>query len=311
MMIERNITTLSNSQETMNFSLTKRSIYTGAATLFSFFIVWRVAVLTTTLASSLAANSDGKAKNDGIATGQVAASAILALRTNDPFGEYPSEKIWGWTLSATQQTTPPPTTPTWSITGDLNVGRSFHASTLLPDGKVLVIGGLGGGPSNSAELYDPATEKWTPTGSSNLIHFYPTATLLPNGKVLVVSGTNTVIPNEGGSELYDPSTGTWSLTDPLIESFGLTFHTATLLPNGKVLVAGGAYGDFVFIATRSAWLYDPSTGKWTPTGDLNGGRANHTATLLPNGKVLVAGGEEADFDGPIIDSAEIYDPATV
>src|SRR5262249_48475009 len=75
-------------------------------------------------------------------------------------------------------------------------------------------------------------------------------------------------------------------------------------------VAGGAYGDFIFIATRRAELYDPATGKWTPTNDLNGIRANHTATLLPNGKVLVAGGEEADFDGPIIRSAEIYDPAT-
>src|SRR5262249_44005656 len=263
MMIERNITTLSKKQKTMNFSLTKHSIYTGAATLFSLFIIWRLAVLTATLGSSLAAISDGKAADDSIVTGQATASAILSLRTNDPFGELPSEITGGWSFATPTQTTPSPATPNWSITGDLNVARDFHAATLLPDGKVLIIDG------NSAELYDPATGTWTPTGSPKLVHFYPTATVLPNGKVLVVSGPDTAIPNDGGAELYDPSAGTWSLTDRLNDNYGRTFHTATLLPNGKVLVAGGAQGDFVFIATRSAELYDPATGKWTPTGDLN------------------------------------------
>src|SRR5262245_47628639 len=310
MTIERNITTLSNEQKTMNFSLTKRSMRISAATLLSLFIVWRVAVLTTPLGSSLAAITDGKATDDGIATGPAVASAIPALRPNTPFGELPSKITGGWSNAATTQTTPPPMTPTWSITGDLNVAQVNHAATLLPDGKILIIGGFGGGPSNSAELYDPATGKYTPTGSSNKDHYYPSATLLPNSKVLVVSDTYVGIPPGGGAELFDPSTGTWSLTGRLNNNDGRTFHTATLLPNGKVLVAGGAYGDFVFTTTRSAELYDPATGKWTPTGDLNGVRALHTATLLPNGKVLVAGGEEADFDGPIIRSAEIYDPAT-
>src|SRR5215831_16111387 len=310
MMIERNITTCSNKQKIMNLSLTKRSIHSGAATLFSFFIVWLVAVLTTTY--------DSKAKDDGIATGQAAASAILAPRANAPFGEFPLERTGGWSLAATTQTTPPPAAPTWSITGDLNVARAYHAATLLPDGKVLIIGGWGAGgydaapPSNSAELYDPATGTWTPTGNSNLIHYYPTATLLPNGKVLVVSDTSVGIPPGGGAELFDPSTGTWSLTGHLNNSAPRAFHTATLLPNGKVLVAGGAYGDFVFIARESAELYDPATGTWTPTGDLKTPRALHTTTLLPNGKVLVVGGEEADFepDGAVNRSAEIYDPAT-
>ena len=64
-------------------------------------------------------------------------------------------------------------------------------------------------------------------------------------------------------------------------------HTATLLPNGKVLVAGGG-GSSGFLS--SVELYDPASGTWTATGSLNAARYLHTATLLPNGKVLVAGG---------------------
>src|SRR5437016_793336 len=76
------------------------------------------------------------------------------------------------------------------------------------------------------------------------------------------------------------------------------FHTATLLPSGKVLVAGGP-------ALASAELYDPASGTWATTGPLGTGRNNHTATLLPNGEVLVAGG--TDISGTAVASAELYD----
>src|SRR6266496_1031999 len=76
-------------------------------------------------------------------------------------------------------------------------------------------------------------------------------------------------------------------------------HTATLLPNGKVLVAVGLSSGVV----ASAELYDPASGTWTATGSLGTARFSHTATLLPNGKVLVAGGVAAA-------SAELYDPAS-
>ena len=81
-------------------------------------------------------------------------------------------------------------------------------------------------------------------------------------------------------------------------------HTATLLPNGKVLVAGGENGSG---ALASAELYDPATGTWSATGSLATARDYHTATLLPNGKVLVAGGFNGSGD---LASAELYDPAT-
>ena len=159
---------------------------------------------------------------------------------------------------------------------------------------------------------------WIATGSLNITRSDHTATLLANGKVLVVGGYggNRPLNNpELSAELYDPVTGSWSVTGGL--GMPRRGHTATLLPNGKVLVAGGAPSLGSDPSLNSAELYDPNTGQWSPTGNLNTGRSGHTATLLQDGKVLVAGG----FSGGgtngncpcfffVTNSAEIYDPAT-
>jgi hypothetical protein len=97
-------------------------------------------------------------------------------------------------------------------------------------------------------------------------------------------------------------------------------HTATLLPNGKVLIAGGAHNSFVngnylnYLPVASAELYDPSSGTFTPTGSMATSRVGHTATLLPNGKVLIAGGGlDRSPDGNyqfVASAAELYDPLT-
>jgi hypothetical protein len=84
-------------------------------------------------------------------------------------------------------------------------------------------------------------------------------------------------------------------------------HTATLLPSGKVLVAGGVGPNRCSPPISDAELYDPASGTWSTTGSLNTARFNHTATLLPNGEVLVAGGYTPQV---ALDSAELYDPAT-
>jgi hypothetical protein len=98
--------------------------------------------------------------------------------------------------------------------------------------------------------------------------------------------------------------GTWTATGSL--NTARYFHTATLLPNGQVLVAAGFNDASTWSA--SAELYDQASGTWTATGSLNTGRYLHTANLLPNGKVLVAGGNVA---GSIPSaSAELYDPAS-
>jgi hypothetical protein len=177
---------------------------------------------------------------------------------------------------------------TFTYTGSMNTARTDHTATLLPNGKVLVVGGNSnsGIASSSAELYDSASGTWTATGSLNTGRQFHTATLLPNGKVLVAAG----IDNSGlaisSAELYDPASGTWSATGSL--NTARYWHTATLLPNGKVLVAAGFGSGGVYLT--SAELYDPASGTWSATGSLNNGRLYHKATLFANGNVLVAGG---------------------
>ena len=177
-----------------------------------------------------------------------------------------------------------------------------HTATLLPNGKVLVAGGLGDGDVAlaSAELYDPASGTWAATGSLPTPLQAHTATLLPNGKVLVAGGSNDGLTVTASAELYDPTSGTWTATSSL--AVPRADHTATLLPDGRVLVPGGTTDGVSGLA--SAELYNPASGTWTPTGSLATARAGHTATWLPNGKVLVAAGGNG---GGELASAELYD----
>ena len=199
----------------------------------------------------------------------------------------------------------------WRITGSLQTARYDHTATRLADGRVLVVGGnylTDSGqtlyPSN-AELYDPANNVWTAAGTLATARIGHTTTLLPNGKVLVVGGIGKTNVETGYSglvtsiELYDPLTNTWTIGPGLVTS--RSRHTAMLLPNGKVLVAGGyPFGSNVGFAGME--LYDPATNAWTAGGGLLAARAQHTATLLPDGRVLLMGGNEA------APKAELFDP---
>ena len=159
-----------------------------------------------------------------------------------------------------------------------------------------------------------ATNTFSNTGSMAQARIDHTATLLLDGKVLVVGGegssTSTV------AELYNPTTGSWSGTGAL--AAGRQNHTATRLPNGKVLVAGGIRasfpgGNYAEDSMASAELYDPATQTWSSAGSMASERFDHTAALLPDGKVLVIAGRifhyPSFFDQTVAD-AEIYDPAT-
>jgi hypothetical protein len=198
---------------------------------------------------------------------------------------------------------------TWSTTGAMTTGRLDQTATLLQNGSVLVAGGDGGSGTpvalTSAELYQPSTGTWSATGSMATARALHTATLLPSGQVLVVGGIGGVSPLSS-AELYDPVAGTWSATGAMaVPRFG---QTATLLPNGQVLIAGGNAANTNIGAVASAELYDPATGLWSATGSMTIARSFHTATLLPNGLVLVSGG--IGSDGLTVATAELYDTAT-
>jgi len=152
------------------------------------------------------------------------------------------------------------------------------------------------------ELYEPASGTWTATGSMVDARFAHTATLLLSGQVLVTGGHNNIDGSLSSAELYDPASGTWAETDSM--SIGRSRHTAMLLASGKVLVAGGGKGTGRDMHLSSALLYDPATGRWTTTESMDTARSDHTATLLPSGRLLVAGGHN-NIDG-YLSNAELY-----
>ena len=213
----------------------------------------------------------------------------------------------------------PAASGTWTVTGSLHTPAAGQSATLLPNGQVLVAGGFDGvNLIGSAELYNALTGKWTVTGAMNQARLQFTATLLPNGQVLAAGGCDS--PDSSCSsltntaELYNPQTGKWTMTGSMHEPRWT--QTATLLPSGKVLVAGGAAADcFQTTCSKiqaSAELYDPHTGVWTLTGAMHQARARHTATLLPDGQVLVAGGVVDTPNGgrKALAGAELYNPHT-
>ncbi len=135
-----------------------------------------------------------------------------------------------------------------------------------------------------------------------------TATVLSDGRVLIAGGVDMDIPEVlVSAELYDAATGTFSPTGPMATA--RAGHTATLLSDGRVLIAGGRNldGGRDWIALSSAELYDPATGTFSPTGPMATARTGHTATLLSDGRVLIAGG---DAGGDVVTTAELYDPKT-
>src|SRR5262249_53424873 len=149
------------------------------------------------------------------------------------------------------------------------------------------------------------TGTFSSTGSMNVTRYGHKTILLGNGQVLAVIGDRT---GANTAELYNPSTGTWTLTGtPAV------FHeggSVTRLANGQVLLAGGdnPISSSTPTFTAAAELYDPSTGQWTATGSMVSARQYQAAVLLPNGQVLVAGGEDSSFAS--IATAELYNPAT-
>lgn len=198
------------------------------------------------------------------------------------------------------------------VSSTMQAARTGFTGTLMGNGLVLLAGGLnaGGDSVNSVETYIngvfslDANTMSTPRDSH-------TATLLPSGDVLIAGGENGA-SIQSTAEIYHAADGTFSAPITMIGEH--VSHTATLFTGGplqgKVLIVGG----FVFptptsdirVPTAAAEIYDPVANTFTATGPLNVARAGHVAVLLPNGKVLIAGGVNTSNQAEV--SAELYDP---
>jgi hypothetical protein len=213
------------------------------------------------------------------------------------------------TATAAPSPSPPVVAATWRPAGKMVGPHSYHAATLLADGRVLIVGGLvndglDGRASALAELYDPDRGTWSATGKMRQARWGHTATLLANGRVLVAGGYDDGRRPLDTAELFDPAAERWTSTGRLTTGRG--GHTATLLPDGTVLVVGGG-GEITSgeggPRSATADRYDPTDGRWTATARLSQARTGHTATLLADGSVLVAGGDTS------FAAVERYDPA--
>jgi hypothetical protein len=236
-----------------------------------------------------------------------------------------------------------PETGQFTRTGDMVPnGSAYYTATALSDGKVLFV--ADGFDGSGAELYDPSSGVFAATGNPLAAPYGPnTATALPDGKVLITHSSELL------AEVYDPGTDAFRRTAqiyppvgaaaPLLDgnvlfaggnlgysealvyvtktattsrtgdlTQGRIDHTATLLPDGRVLIAGGQVSGGTLSCSE---LYDPQHGVFTPTGKMTSDRGSHTATLLSNGKVLIAGGTDGEVqtDGvPYRNTAELYTP---
>lgn len=192
--------------------------------------------------------------------------------------------------------------------GALASGRESHSATVLADGRVLVAGGLIAlNGFSAAELIDARTGSVQPTGAPKRPRHGHTATRLADGRVLLTGGWGPggdVVGLLANAELWDPASGEFRLlAATMANSRG--GHTATVLGDGRVLIAGGFSGSPAY---RYAELFDPSTERFTPvTGGPSEPRALHAAFRLADGSVLLAGGE--NDTGTAVSSVLRYDPA--
>ena len=218
--------------------------------------------------------------------------------------------------------------PIWKAAASMSGPRYDHRAALVGSGKVLASGGTDGNQMSldTASLYDPTADAWTDVGPMTAAHVCHTATELTDGTVLVVGGMDDTGSVENGAETYAEATGFTAVGSM---SWNRLNHAASRLTDGRVLVTGGVgfpsgvahhwilgsgsvtcweYGVGGCGgpgATSTAEIYDPALQGWVPAGTMNNARERHTQTNLPDGTVLVTGGETFGYPES---SFEIYSP---
>lgn len=190
----------------------------------------------------------------------------------------------------------------WSAAASMNKGRGYHNLIKLNNGSIMAIGGYG---EKTNEVLDSNYSQWSFTDTLKMSRLYGENTILmQNGNVLLIGGYIHTNNDTTGAlkecEIYNYSKRIWEVTSGLnIGRFG---QTATLLNDGRILVTGGNTINHGMVILNSCEIFDPSTEKWSVVAPMHYSRSGHSATLLPNGKVLVVGGRQA--------ICELYDPLT-
>ena len=196
----------------------------------------------------------------------------------------------------------------WTFTGEMKEERMSPVLFELPDGNVMVVGGLSGArdPLISTEILDSNTGIFSMGPEMVRSHNEMASVTLNDGRFMVIGGSSydedigfqVALSKE--TEIFNPESGTWTETAPMSEK--RANHSALVLDDGKVIVIGGGKTDGPYL--KSIEIYDPNTDTWKFGAEMTKGRVAHTATILSDGKVLVVGGKGK------LTLAEVYDPDT-
>jgi large repetitive protein len=236
------------------------------------------------------------------------------------------ERLWVDHLALPRQsgdksgsaTTPAPVpTGTWSSLSDPIHAHEEASVAVLKDGRILMAGGLllrgrNFSPSAEAQIYNPKTDTWAEARPMPSNRTQGTAVRMADGSVLIIGGISGDLPPLGSTQfppfvtplLYRPQTDEWVAVPEIPSGVGSGF-VATLLSDGRVLVAGGSQRDGIGVAT--AFALDPVTLKWAEVGSMHAVRSEASAVLMGNGDLLVAGGWS---NNAVVRTVEIFDPVS-
>ncbi len=212
-----------------------------------------------------------------------------------PFVPLASTEIWH------------PSTGQWAVGNPMHEARGEFASVTLKDGRILVMGGVdaSGSALKSAEIYNPHTGHWRLIRDMHSPRFDAAAVVLHDGRVLVAGGADASGQPTTSSEIYNPRTKTWKTTGSLNVPRSEAEYAIVLLPDGRVLLAGG-YNTLGLTETHvdTAEVYNPRTGTWKAVATpMSSARSGHAALLLRGNRgVLVMGGAM----GPATKTADIF-----
>lgn len=208
-----------------------------------------------------------------------------------------------------------PHTRSWRQVASRTAASADDLFFKLDDGRVMVVRAhtAGGGlrvflegeaytPETHVEMYDPVADAWEHVAGLEQEFLTHDAVLLQDGSLLLVGE----VDSSPAARIYEPAAGLWSPAQAM--SHLRVNSSLTLLPDGRVLVAGGedpAWDNYVLYVTTE--IYDPETDTWTSGADLSEPRSDHTATLMPDGTVLLVGGIGKSEDPAILKFLESHE----